>query len=140
MLLQQLNRTDAEKVFIIVQNSSGVTFSGNQLACFDHKQAVASLGLAVATPSTSTLAGFAGVWDSDTANLAYNLVQVYGYRASVAAFVGAASISAAGLIMGPLNANLSAQSTGRSFGLGPIVVLENDLSGEVYAKALIRAL
>lgn len=139
MLLQQLNRSDAEKVFIIVQNAGGATVTQGALACFDPRT-TNSLGNAVMQPQTSNLGAFAGVFDSDLAADAFGLVQVYGYRSSVVVHVGAASISANGLIIGPLNGCWSGQSTGRTFGLGPVVVLENDLSGPGWVKGFIRAL
>ena len=140
MLLQQLIRTDSEKVFIVVNNNVGATLSGNNLACFDYSATNVSFGNAVATPATSNLAMFAGVVDADIAKAGFGLVQVYGARQSIAVNVGGASISAAGLILGPLNGNFSGQSNGRSFAMGPIALFDNDLSGAVYARGFIRAL
>ena len=140
MQLQQLNRSDAEKVFIIVQNRSGVTATQGALAGFDYSAATASLGNAVATPATSNLALFAGVLDADAAADAYVLAQVYGYRASIVVHVGAASVSAAGLLIGPLNACWSGQSSGRTFAMGPIAVFDNDISGPGWVRGFIRAL
>ena len=140
MLLQQLNRGDAERIFLAIQNRSGVTVTQGAMACFDYSAANASLGNAIATPATSNLALFAGVLDADMSADAYGLVQVYGYRASIVVNVGGASISAAGLLIGPLNACWSGQSSGRTFGLGPIAVFENDLSASGWVRGFIRAL
>lgn len=140
MLLQQLNRTDAERVFISVLNRSGVTVTQGAMLCMDYSALAASLGNAVATPATSNLALFAGVADADTAADSVLLCQVYGYRASIVVNVGAASISAAGLLIGPLNASWSGQSSGRTFGLGPIAVFDNDLSASGWVRGFIRAL
>lgn len=140
MLLQQLNRGDAERVFIIIQNRSGVSSTQGAMACFDYSALAASLGNAIATPATSNLALFAGVLDADIAADGYNLCQVYGYRASIVVNVGGASVSSAGLLIGPLNACWSGNSNGRTFGLGPIAVFDNDLSGSGWVRGFIRAL
>lgn len=140
MLLQQLNRSDAEKVFIMVQNASGSTTTQGALACFDART-TSSLGNAVMQPITSNLAAFVGVFDSDLAADAFGLAQVYGYRASIVVHVGAASVSAAGLSIGPITACWSGQSNATfKTANGPIVVLENDLSGPGWVKGFIRAL
>jgi hypothetical protein len=79
MLFQRLNRTDAEKVFIIVKNISGGTMTANYPAVWDISSPD---GIAVSKPATATLSLFVGIADADIAEQAYGLVQVYGYRAS----------------------------------------------------------
>ena len=140
MLLQQLNRSDAERVFVIVQNRSGVTATQGALACWDYSATNVSFGNAIATPQTSNLALFAGVLDADIAADGYVLAQVYGYRASIVVHVGAASVSAAGLLIGPLTGCWSGNSNGRTFALGPIAVFDNDISGPGWVRGFIRAL
>ena len=73
MQLQQLNRTDAEKVFVIGQNVSTGTTVGNTLVCWESIVATASLGNAFNKPATSNLNLFAGVIDADAAALAETL-------------------------------------------------------------------
>lgn len=145
MLLQQLNRSDAEKVFIIVMNASGVTVTQGALACFDART-TNSLGNAVMQPITSNLAAFAGCFDADLAADAFGLVQVYGYRASVAvrpAGLNEAVITASGIQLGPITGAWSAQSQLLgpigSFH-GPIVLLDPAVSNLGWAKGFIRAL
>lgn len=140
MLLQQLNRNDPEKVWVAVQNASGAIVSAHQMLCWRFEAAASSLGNAAGVPATSNLALFAGVADAELAINGYGLAQAYGARDSIAINVGAASISAAGLILGPANGLSSAQSNGRSFALGPIALFDNDLSGPGYARGFIRAL
>lgn len=143
MLIQQLIRSDAEKVFVIGQNVSTATTLGNTLVCWEPIVAAASLGNAFNQPNTSNLAAFAGVLDADAAANAYQLVQVYGYRSSVAGAVNttATSVSAAGIVVGPVAAKVSFASNGASFGgLGPMVVMQNDISGSGYFGTFIRAL
>lgn len=141
MQLQQLNRTDAERVFVIGQNVSSGTLVGNTLVCWEGViAATASYGNAFMQPITSNLSLFAGVLDADAATMAFERVQVFGYRASIAAFISNVSHSAAGYVLGPVAANVSAQSQGKSFQFGPIVCFDNAISGEAYVRGFIRAL
>lgn len=142
MLLQQLNRTDAEKVFVIGQNVSTATTLGNTLVCWEPIVAAVSLGNCFNLPRTSSINLFAGVLDADAAANAFQLVQVYGYRSSVAGAVNstATSVSAAGIIVGPEVGKASFTSTAASFGYGPLVVMQNDISGSGYFGTFIRAL
>jgi hypothetical protein len=80
MLFQQLNRTDAEKVFIIVKNTSGATLDANLPTYFETDEV--SDGLAVSQMVSSGALLFAGITNASIADDAYGLVQVYGYRQS----------------------------------------------------------
>ena len=145
MLIQQLASSQAEAVFIVGQNVSNVTLSGNTLVCFESYGTLASsvsYGNAVNSPSTSNVAAFAGVLNADVVSNAFGLVQVYGARQSIAMYPSkaAVSLSAQGFIVGPAAGQVSAQSNGSSFALGPIVVLSNDISGVGFFAGLIRAL
>ena len=145
MLIQQLASSQAEAVFIVGQNVSNVTLSGNTLVCFESYGTLASsvsYGNALNSPSTSNVAAFAGVLNADLPANAYGLVQAYGARQSIAMYPSkaAVSLSAQGFIVGPAAGQVSAQSNGSSFALGPIVVLSNDISGVCFFAGLIRAL
>ena len=144
MLLQQLNRSDAEKVFVIAQNVSGATASQGHLACWDPRAATASLGNAVTSPVTSNLKAFAGVFDADTSSDAYGLVQVFGFRSSIAvaaAGINNAVLSAAGFMLGPITGQNSASSSyaGSAGGIG-IACMDFAVSNTGWAAGLIRAL
>ena len=156
MLLNQLNRQDAEKVFIAVQNAAGEQLSVGVNVCFDFRNTT-SLGSAVVKPLTSLLPLFAGVVAggsatyADIATNAYGLVQAYGVMGSVAYNVGAASLSAAGQWLIPVTALYSGQ-TYRLSGLGlswtsesliiarGAFLMNNDLSGTGWTNAFVRAL
>lgn len=145
MLIQQLASSQAEAVFIVGQNVSNVTLSGNTLVCFESYGTLASsvsYGNAINSPSTSNVAAFAGVLHQDLAAGSVGLVQAYGARQSIAMYPSkaAVSLSAQGFIVGPAAGQVSAQSNGSSFALGPIVVLSNDISGVGFFAGLIRAL
>ena len=139
MLLQQLNRSDAEKVFIIAQ-AIGVGFTQGQLVCFSPTCATASLGNAVGKANVSNVNLFAGCMDSDTAVDAYGLVQVYGYRASIACASAGAdgdSNGNAGDGFGPITGAFSASSNAIS-GVGVVLMQFTSTTG--WASGLIRAL
>lgn len=80
MQFQRINRSDAEKVFIICQNVSGSTMTAGYSCVFDTGASVD--GVRVTKASSTDLGAFAGVVDADIANNAYGKVQIYGYRAS----------------------------------------------------------
>ncbi len=145
MLIQQLASSQADVVLVVGQNVSNVTLLGNTLVCFESYGTLASsvsYGNAINSPSTSNVAAFAGVLHQDLAVNAVGLVQAYGARQSIAMYPSkaAVSLSAQGFIVGPLAGQVSAQSNGSSFALGPIVVLSNDISGVGFFAGLIRAL
>lgn len=144
MLIQQLISSNPETIFVVGQNLSSATLSGNTLVCFESVANIASFvsfGNGFNNPTTSNLSAFAGVLNADVASGAFQLIQAYGARSSIAANPATnVSISAQGLIMGPLAGAVSAQSTGRSFALGPIVLLDNDISGTGFYRGFIRAL
>ena len=145
MLIQQLASSQADVVLVVGQNVSNVTLSGNTLVCFESYGTLASsvsYGNAINSPSTSNVAAFAGVLNADLAANAFGLVQAFGARQSIAMYPSkaAVSLSAQGFIVGPAEGQVSAQSNGSSFALGPIVVLSNDISGVGFFAGLIRAL
>ena len=153
MLLKQINRDDAERIYVSVQNASGVTLSVGQFVCYDWRNAT-SIGNAVVKPTTSTIGLFAGVvagGSNPYSNIGkdkYGLVQCWGVHDSVAYHVGAASLSAAGMYVFPANAQFSGQTNGAIAGaFGSVAnvirgafILTNDVSGSKQASAFVRAL
>lgn len=143
MLIQQLS-AQPDAVFVVGQNCSSATLPGNTLVCFESSGTIVSavsFGLGFNNPTTSNIGAFAGVLNADVAATAFGLVQAYGARISIAANPATnVSISAQGLIMGPTAAKASAQSNGTTFALGPIVILDNDISGTGFYRGFIRAL
>ena len=114
MLFQRVNRTDAEKVFVVAYNASGGAFTLGQAVCWD--TGTSADGIRVTTPATATLSAFAGLTAGAIANGAYGLVQVYGYTASASVINDITTALVAGSILLPKNgsANLSCDdSAGR---------------------------
>ena len=142
MLIQQLQASTPDAVWVCGQNLSTGSLTGNTLVCWEGVIASSvSFGNGFMQPITSNLSLFAGVLDADVATGAYGLIQVYGNRASIAANPATnVSISGAGLILGPVAGSVSAQSNGGSFQFGPIVLFDNNTSGAGFFRGFIRAL
>ena len=81
MLFKRISRASAETVFLVAKNVSGSTITAGYSCVFDVGASVD--GVRVTQMSAVDLGAYAGVADSDIANGAYGLIQVYGYRATV---------------------------------------------------------
>ncbi len=100
MIWQRVNRSDCERVFIVVQNVSGSTMTAGYHCVWD---VTSPDGVRVSQPATATIGLYAGCVDADIANNGFGLAQVYGYR--TAGFVYSSdSSSVAGDILIPVNA------------------------------------
>jgi len=64
MLFKRISRTEAEKVYIVVQNVSGGTLTAGYSCCFDLTSVD---GVRVTQPATGFLQAYAGVADADIA-------------------------------------------------------------------------
>ena len=95
MLFQQLNRTSAEKVFIICRNVSGATVAANLPLYFE--TAATTDGNAVSEMETLGNFLLAGINDASLADDDYGLVQCYGYRTSA---VVSAAVSTYSIVPG----------------------------------------
>lgn len=82
MLFQRLNRSDPEKVFIVIKNTySTAAITVGQAVCFDYTTDADGVG--VTQPTTALLEVPAGI--VETASIAvgdYGLAQVYGHNAN----------------------------------------------------------
>ena len=103
MLFQRVNRTDAEKVFVVVYNASGGAFTTGQCMVWDC--GTSADGIRVTTPATATLSAFAGLASAGIASTAYGLAQVYGYTASASLKPDITTALVAGSILLPVNAS-----------------------------------
>lgn len=81
MQTQRINRTDAEKVFIIARNMSGATMTANGAVCLDLGTTID--GKSAIKPASASFLGFIGMADADIADTGYGRVQAWGYRDSV---------------------------------------------------------
>lgn len=87
MLFQQVNKDDAEKVYIICKNISGATMSAGAAAYFDTADAVD--GHAVSGSRTNQEYLFAGIVKSALADDGIGLVQAYGKASAYVLVTGA---------------------------------------------------
>jgi hypothetical protein len=112
MLFQRVNRTDAEKVFVVVYNASGGAFTVGQCLVWD--TGTSADGIRVTTPATATLSSFAGLASAGIANANYGLAQVYGYTATASVKPDITTALAAGKIFLPVDssADLSCAGSG----------------------------
>jgi len=81
LIFQRLNRTDPERVFVIVQNNEGAQINKDQSVQWELASASID-GVKVRDLDTGNLYAFAGVADANIATSAYGLIQVYGYRST----------------------------------------------------------
>lgn len=86
MITQRVNRTDAEKVLIIVDNGEGATLPAQANVVWE--TGTDANGLLVQQPDAATEHLYAGVMDASMASVTgtYTLCQVYGYRSSSIVF------------------------------------------------------
>ncbi len=87
MLFKRISRSSAETIFLVAKNVSGSTITAGYSCVFDTGASVD--GVRVTQASTTDLQAYAGVADSDIADSAFGLLQVYGYRASVYIYTSA---------------------------------------------------
>lgn len=145
MIFKRVGRTSAETAFIVVQNVSGSTATAGFALAFDISASVD--GVRVSQCKTTSAQAFAGVADSDIANNAYGLVQVYGYRSSVKIFASTGS-SVAGdnltVVTGSTHWGMTPATSGgtaKAFGfLCEAVTASSSSQFGTTAKAFIRAL
>lgn len=79
MLLQRVNRTDPERIFLIVKNSySTASLAANQWVAWDN--VTDRDGVAVTKPGGELRYSVAGVVVEPIAHGDYGLIQIWGYR------------------------------------------------------------
>ncbi|MAH47228.1 hypothetical protein CMI37_15495 [Candidatus Pacearchaeota archaeon] len=86
MILQRINRSDPEKIFIVVKNSySTASLTNGQSVIWDWTTDADGVGVTLATATENVAAGtdFAGVAVDTIAAGAYGLLQIYGYHSAV---------------------------------------------------------
>ena len=144
MIFQRVNRTNAERVFIVMKaNEAGV--AADDVVSLDMTSGNAD-GINVVQPTgTTSLHACVGIADAAIADGAYGLVQVFGYRSTSRIFNSSSAVTGIHLVpiaesdaLGPINATGDAASV-----VSPaFITLESlaDASGSstVSAKIFIR--
>lgn len=86
MLFQRINRSDPEKIFIVVKNSySTAALSNGQAVIWDWTTDCDGVGVTLGIATNNVAAGqdVAGVAAESIAAGGYGLIQVYGYHSAV---------------------------------------------------------
>ena len=150
MIFQRLNRTDPERVFVIVQNNEGAQINKDQSVQWELASASID-GVKVRDMDTGNLYAFGGIADANIATSAYGLIQVYGYRSTSILFQTGTSQDT-GLALIPVAAQDYLQSVATvltstdNFTRNPIVAVLGEsiasaaASATVSRKIFIRAL
>lgn len=151
MIIQKVNRNDAERVFLAITNRTGGALSAGYHVCFNLRNVNSANGVDVEKPATSALPAYAGVvTDTDTTDTTYSiadnevgLVQAFGFHPG--AFIRHESNGgdlSAGDVFGPVNAQWYVHSGGTAFEFGPIVIMSELAANTIEARCpvFIRAL
>ena len=109
MLLQRINRSDPEKVFVVAKNTySTAALSNGQAVMWDYVTDGDGVGVTKAVAGTAKHGGFvgAGIASETIAAGSYGLIQVYGYHSAVRVRVqtGGAVAVATGVPLGLVSA------------------------------------
>ena len=145
MQLQQINRSDAEKVFISIKNVSGATISGNyavNLACTGNSVD----GISAVAPVNTSFLGWVGIADADIADAGYGRSQIWGYRDSVLLSHEGSSVTvtignALHLVTGQFGLNTSTVQALSTMGSRCVIcAATTTISAAAYCKGIIRCL
>lgn len=147
MQIQQLNRTDAERIQIIVKNvdGSGSITTGNG-ACL--VQAGASIdGLSAVKQAAAAIGGFAGIATQDIPINGYGLVCAWGYVASVLISNVGTSITVTagnklkpGAVAGTFFSSLTDEALSTLLYRYVVAGSTNTISAAAYVTGIVRAL
>jgi hypothetical protein len=167
MLIQRVNRTDAEKVYLICQNGEATSISTGMGARYlggIAGEVVSSDGvqvckLATGTTGDATFYQFAGIADQDIASLGYGRIQAWGFCNSVLlsqetdktcgllaradSLLKCGGASGSFTSVGYAGTNCSTLTVGAVVGYGKFVqnMTTCNISGSLpYTKAFVRAL
>jgi hypothetical protein len=143
MIFKKMSRNSPETAFIVVKNVSGSTITAGYSCVFDVGASVD--GVRVSQADTVDLQAYAGVADSDIADSAFGLVQVYGYRATTYIYSSTGS-SVAGDNLVVVNSDwgltpATSGGTAKAFGfLCEAITASTSSQYHLNAKAFLRAL
>ena len=146
MLFKRISRASAETVFVVAKNVSGSTATAGYHVVWD--TGASADGVRVTQATTAALNAYAGIADSDIADSAYGLLQVYGYRSSAYIYSSAGS-SVAGTTYDVINAEWgvtptaasASSATNKAFGVMMAAVTASSSSQfHTTAAVFVRAL
>jgi len=150
MVFQRVNRTDPERVFVVMRNNEGAAMIKDQ-TCQMELASASIDGVRVRDMDASNEWAFMGIVDAAIADGAYGLIQVYGYRSSSIIFQTDTSI-ATGVPLRPFSgvdymvSVLSTFASNTSVTLQPIFaflgesITDQATSSTVTRKIFLRAM
>ena len=150
MIFQRVNRTDPERVFVVMRNNEGAAMIKDQTVQMELASASID-GVRVRDVDASNEWAFMGIADAAIADGAYGLIQVYGYRSTSIVFQTATSV-ATGVPLMPFSGQdymvtvLSTFASNTSVTLHPIFaflgesITDQATSSTVTRKIFLRAM
>lgn len=148
MQIQQLNRTDAEKVFILVKNVDGTGSMTTGLAVCIAEAGASIDGVSATLSTAAKWKGFVGIAAQDIAINSFGLVQSYGFAASVqisgvgtSITVTAGDVLKAGAITGTLFSSQTNEALSTQlYRFAYVATTQTVSANPVWTSAIIRAL
>ena len=92
MIFQRVNRTDPERVFVVMRNNEGAAMIKDQTCQLELASASID-GVRVRDMDTANEWAFMGIVDAQIADGAYGLIQIYGYRSTSIVFQTGTSVA-----------------------------------------------
>ena len=137
MIFQRLNRTDPERVFIVVQANEALAIDD---ACQWELASASIDGVKTRAPDTGNLFAFVGVADAAIALNAFGLVQIFGYRSTSRVFQTNTSIDT-GVALVPTAGQVYLQSVATTVASNTTITLQPIYAvlGESIASAAASA-
>lgn len=139
MIFQRLNRTDPERVFVVMRSNEACSADD---CCILETNSDSIDGVKVRQPDTGLLHAFVGVADAAIASGAYGLIQVYGYRSTSRVFQTNTSQDT-GVVLTPTAGAAYVQSFASSnvpYAVLLETIVSSSASATVSRKVFIRAM
>jgi hypothetical protein len=154
MLLQRVNRTDAEKIFLICHNVNGATATtgrGQRFVGGTPAEIASADGTQVVHSADAAMASFAGIADQDIPDDGYGRVQAWGFvdsielsaeaNKTVAPVAIGTSFLKGGAVAGTFTSTQTAQALSTmAYKYVSVLNTVNISGGLVYAKGFVRAI
>lgn len=139
MIFQRLNRTDPERIFMVMR-SNETCAADDAVALETNSDSID--GVRVRQPDAGLLHTFIGIADAAITSGSYGLIQVYGYRSTSRIFQTNTSIDT-GVVITPVAGAAYMQSFASSnvpFGALLETIVSSSVSNTVSRKIFIRAM
>jgi len=139
MIFQRLNRTDPERIFMVMRSNETCAID-DAVALETNSDSID--GVRVRQPDTGLLHTFVGIADAAITSGSYGLIQVYGYRSTSRVFQTNTSIDT-GVVLTPVAAVAYVQSFASSnvpYGVLLETIVSSSVSNTVSRKIFVRAM